>query len=216
MSLDLDEFGQPLRRLPAHYGASAVAVVCAVVLQVGWLEVYDRPEFDSWWPLDAVLLVVATGYLLALAELHWRAAAWRPSGLVPRLWLLGRALGANLVIGTFVLLILWRAADSATMAAGLWIVPAALLGALAASVIAIAWALGDGWQRYRTDIPPNDVPRGKPRSELVHGLLAVGLILTLYAIERIEPHYSSPAGASPPAAQELSSPVAVSNRIWRT
>jgi hypothetical protein len=200
MSSDLNPYGQPLRRFPGHYAAAVVATACALAMQVAWLEIGGRLKIDSWWPLDAVLVAAATGYLLALAELHLRAATWRPNELVPRLWLLGRALGANLTIGVFVLIIAWRGSNSCTLRAGLWMVPAALLAAMIASPLTIGLAFRDGWSRLTTDVPPQDAPRGQPRSELVHGLLAVGLVLALYTIEQFEPKYAPPPAIPRPAA----------------
>lgn len=200
MSSDLDEHGQPLRRFPGHYAAAAVAALGALAMQVAWLEIGGRLEIDSWWPLDAMVLAAATGYLLALAELHLRAATWRPNELVPRLWMLGRTLGANLTIGVFVLIIVWRGSNSCTLRAGLWIVPATLLAAMIASALTIGLAVRDGWSRLTTDVPPPDAPRGQPLSELVHGLLAVGLVLALYAIEQFEPKYAPPQAIPQPAA----------------
>jgi hypothetical protein len=195
MSAHLDEHHQPLRRYPAHYAAAAIALAGAVAVQLGWPEIVGRPQFDSWWPLDVVLVLVTTGYLLALAESQLRAATWRPNKLVPRLWHMGQALGANLIIAAAMVFILWDTPRSSVMRAGLWMLPAALLAAVVASGLTIIFALLDGWQRFSTDIPPASAPSGKPRSELVLGILAVGLVLAIYIFEQVEPPNALPAAS---------------------
>jgi hypothetical protein len=154
-----------------------------------------------------VLLVTATGYLLALAELHIRTATWRPNELVPRLWLLGRALAWNLIVAIIIGTVIFRGSSASVARAGLWIVPPAILAAAVASVLTLAFALSDGWlNRFVSDIPPEAAPRGKPRSGLVHGILAVLLILAISLLEKIEPRYAPhpsaiPSAAPPPAAK---------------
>ncbi len=198
MSTNLDEHGQSLRRYPPHNAAAAIALAGAVAVQLGWLEIWNRPEVDRWWPLDVALLLAATVYLLALAELHIRAATWRSTDLISRLWLLGRVLAANLIIAIFLGIILYRGAAAHVALAGLWVVPPALLATVTASALTIVLAVGKGWRSYFTDPVPSQSPH-KLRSGLFHGISAVCLVLAIYAIERVAPRYSSPK-ADPPAA----------------
>jgi hypothetical protein len=192
MSTNLDEHGQPLRRYPPHYAAAAIALTAAIAVQLGWLEIWNRPAVDRWWPLDLALLLAATVYLLALAELHLRVAAWHPTEIISRLWLLGRVLAANLMIAIFVGIVLYRGAAAHVALAGLWIVPPTVLAAVTVSALTSAFAVGNGWRSCFTDTAPSPSPAHTPRSGLFHGISAVGLVLAIYAIERVEPRDSAP------------------------
>lgn len=205
MSTNLDEHGQTLRHYPPHYAAAAIAVAGAVAVQLGWLEIWNRPAVDSWWPLDLALLLAATMYLLALAQLHFRSSTWRPNELVPRLWLLGQALGWNLIIAVHIGFVLAHGSAANVARAGLWIVPPAMLAAVVASALALGLALRDGWlNRFFSDIPPEAAPHGKPRSGLAHGILAVLLLLAIYLIEEVEPKYVPPQAIQPAATSPAS------------
>jgi hypothetical protein len=187
MASDLDQYGQPLRRFPAHWSAAALAIGGAAVVQWAWPAIVRRPSFDSWWPFDAALIVAATGYLLALAEVHVRAASWRPNELVPRLWLLGRVLVGNLVVAVYLLVIFLQGPQTSTLRAGLSILPPVLLAVCAASAAVMLLAMHDGRRRFQNDVPPPEAPHGAAKSEIVHDVFVIGLLLALVALESVEP-----------------------------
>lgn len=187
MASDLDQYGQPLRRFPAHWSAAALAIGGAAAVQWAWPVIVRRPSFDSWWPFDAALIVAATGYLLALAEVHVRTASWRPNELVPRLWLLGRVFAGNLVVAVYLLVIFVQGPQTSTLRAGLSILPPVLLAVCAASAAVTVLSLRDGWRRIGDDVPPPGAPHGAAKVEIVHSVFVIGLLLALVALESVEP-----------------------------
>jgi hypothetical protein len=156
-------------------------------VQWAWPEILSRRPHDSWWPADALLIASATAYLLALAEIHLRAARWRPNELVPRLWLLGRTFSANLPLAVYFGVIILRGPEDSLLRAGLWVIPPTMLIALSASVIVIGLAFRDGASRFGSDVPPADAPYGKVQRDVVHLTTAVVLLLLLIVIDGTEP-----------------------------
>jgi hypothetical protein len=191
--------GFPVRRFFPHYGAAALAAIGAALFQLHWPAILAGDPFESWWPVDALLVVAASVYLLALAEIHIRCAHWRQNELVPRLWLLGQTLGTN---GLFVLLFgiaFMRGPQSYVLRAGLWTISPGVMVAAGVSAAVIVWALVDGWRRFFQDIPSPDAPDGKPQRARVYNIAAAALFFALVAVGYVEPDLER---ESPPRAHE--------------
>ncbi len=187
MAHELDQVGQPLRRYPAHWSAAALAVGGALAVQLAWPEIWPRRPHDSWWPADALLIVAVTVYLLALAEIHVRSARWRPNELVPRIWLLGRTVAANVALAVYFTVVYVRGPQDSLMRAGLGVIPPTMLIVLAASAVVIGLAFRDGWRRFASDVPPAEAPYGKIRRDLLHMAAAVILWVLLLVMDGSEP-----------------------------
>jgi hypothetical protein len=174
VTLDLDEFGQPLRTHAPHWMAAGVAILGAGAVQAMWPAAVSSGKM-YWW----VLLLVATAYLLATAEFHWRHARWRPNGLVPRLWSLGRGLGLDAVIGLMSGALIVNGHSTSIMQAGLWLLAPVLLAVSAASVAAEGLALNDGVRRIWNDMPPSEAPLVRDRGDRMR-LASGGVLLLLF------------------------------------
>jgi hypothetical protein len=202
MSRDPDQPTLPHRSFPAHYGAALLAAGGALALQSAWPVILSRKPIESWWPYDALVVLCATGYLLASAWIQSRSARWRTNELVPRLWQLGEGASVEVLVGLFAAMIQIAGPEMHILRAGLWIVPPVLIAFSASSVIVTAWALVDGMRRFTTDAPPEEAPYGKPRHDVVRAILGILLLVSLVAIENIEPQarpWESPAdGQKPP------------------
>ena len=182
MTPDVDEYGQPLRAFPAQWNIVVLAALGAGVLQAGWLEIANRSEQESYWPLDAWLLVVATGYLLATAWLHARTWRWRPNELVSRLWQLGSALAMDAMLCLMAIWILVKGSAATTLRAGLWIAPPVVIAVGVASILITLLALRDGWKRL-SDVPPADAPLVSKRRDLPHTVMGTAVFVTLVLLE---------------------------------
>jgi hypothetical protein len=174
VTFDLDEFGQPLRIFPPHWMAAGVALLGAGALQIMWPAAISAGKWQ-WW----ALLVAATVYLLATAEFHRRHARWRPNGLVPRLWSLGRGLGLDLVVGFMAGILMANGHSTSVMQAGLWLLAPALIGASAASAAAEALALNDGARRFWNDTPLTGAPLPPEAGDRLR-LASGGVLLLLF------------------------------------
>ena len=177
----------PLRTFPAHYGVAVLAAFGTVALQFAWPKILDRPPAASWWPLDACVLVAATGYLAATVWMHGSAARWSPAERSSRIWRLGRALVADVVVGLLALAVFLRGPESAVFRAGLGLLLPTLLTVAAASALVSILALVSALRRPAAKAPPEGTPASPPRLDLLRLAFTIAVLAALIALERFEP-----------------------------
>ena len=187
MSQGVDEPDQPNRMFPAHYGVAIVAAVGAVAVQFAWPVISRREPAASWWPVDALLLIAATGYLACTGWLHLKSATWRPRDLGARLSRLVAALVADLVVALMALILFWQGPESNLLRAGLWIVLPALLATILAATPVNGLAIRSALRHYRRDVLPSDDLPARSKTSALLTIFTLLLIVMLYAIERYEP-----------------------------
>ena len=178
---------QPPCAFPVHYGAAVLAAGGALVLQFAWPTILNRPPAASWWPLDACVLIAATGYLLTTTWMHHSAARRPTVKSPPGLWRLARAPVADVVVALVALAIFIRSPEAAALRAGLWLVAPILLTVAAASAVVGAVALRRGFRRLDSHAAPADATTGPPRLDLARIALALLLAASLVALEWFEP-----------------------------
>ncbi len=190
MSPDPTPHRQLLATLPAHCGAAILAAIGALVLQAAWPAILRREPGASWWPVDACVLVSATGYLVSTVWLHVRATKWRFEERGPWLWRFGRGLVSDLAIVLLAGMLFANGPETSVLRSGLWIVLPTLLAASLASAGVTGSALLVSYRNSAHETTPASMVRsGVPSRalEMLRTLLVVLLVVALYTLENVEP-----------------------------
>ena len=164
MTSEANQPDQPLRTFPAHYSVAVLAAFGAVALQFAWPKILGRPLHASWWPLDAILVVAATSYMLATAWAHFKAAAWRPDQAVPRIWRLATGLPGELLLMALTIVLFVRGPETSVLRSGLALLLPVLLAVLAASVTVAVISLQGTFRRCARTLSPRTLPRAARNS----------------------------------------------------
>jgi hypothetical protein len=68
-------------------------------LQFAWPIIFSLKLTESWWPYDALVVIIAMGFLPWPRHGSTRAARWRSDELVPRMWQLGQVVWGDVLVG---------------------------------------------------------------------------------------------------------------------